>query len=100
MRRDLTAIRRRFHSWRGSVWLALWVFGLLGHSGLAEGAEGQGDAVASLRITPAQAHLRGPDSVQQLAVEGLPAGSEATDLTPSAVYESSDPRVAGARMVK
>src|SRR4051794_17569629 len=46
-----------------------------------------GDA---LRVVPAEVILRGPDAVQQLAVEG----QDARDLTATADYISSDPKVA------
>ncbi len=48
----------------------------------------------SLRIMPATVLLRGPDSVQQLAIDGLADGREPRDLTRQAKFESSDPRVA------
>lgn len=48
---------------------------------------------ASLAIVPAKAILRGPDSVQQLAVEGVSADGERHDLTTGAKFESSNPSV-------
>src|SRR4051812_30340031 len=48
----------------------------------------------TLRVTPARVALRGPDSVQQLAVEAIAAGVEVKDLTAEAQYTSSDPKVA------
>jgi hypothetical protein len=42
-----------------------------------------------LRVVPASAVLRGPDSVQQLAVEG----TDGRDLTDQAQYVSADPKV-------
>jgi Protein of unknown function (DUF1553)/Protein of unknown function (DUF1549)/Bacterial Ig-like domain (group 2) len=48
----------------------------------------------ALRIVPPSALLRGPDSVQQLAVDGLCSGGEPRDLTRSATFQSSDQRVA------
>ena len=51
-------------------------------------------AVDALRVTPPRAGLRGPDAVQQLAVDGLSAGTEAGDLTDLAAYETSDAKVA------
>jgi Protein of unknown function (DUF1549)/Protein of unknown function (DUF1553)/Bacterial Ig-like domain (group 2) len=72
------------------IWAVLLV-GLV--ATLARGETPDGSAPA-LRITPAKIVLRGPDSVQQLAVEALVGDSVVDDLTPSARYESSDPQVA------
>ncbi|HEV3166324.1 MAG TPA: DUF1549 domain-containing protein [Isosphaeraceae bacterium] len=49
--------------------------------------------VTAVRIIPAKVELRGPDAVQQLAVEGLATEDVLADLTPTAQYESSDPHV-------
>jgi Protein of unknown function (DUF1549)/Protein of unknown function (DUF1553) len=48
----------------------------------------------SLRVAPADVVLRGPDAVQQLAVDGLSAGHEPRDVTRRAKFVSSDVRVA------
>jgi hypothetical protein len=48
---------------------------------------------AGLRVVPASVLLRGPDSVQQLAVDGLMGEQVPRDLTRQATFESSDPRV-------
>jgi hypothetical protein len=48
----------------------------------------------SLRVFPAQVLLRGPDAVQQLVVEGLPAGLPAFDLTSEARFAITNPSVA------
>ena len=51
-------------------------------------------AEPSLRIFPAQTVLRGPDSVQQLAVEGSAADQAVLNLSGRAEFVSSDPKVA------
>jgi hypothetical protein len=51
---------------------------------------------AALRIFPVKVELRGPESVQQLVVDGLGPDQEPFDLTRVARFESSDPRVATA----
>ncbi|HEV3122485.1 MAG TPA: DUF1549 domain-containing protein, partial [Isosphaeraceae bacterium] len=45
-------------------------------------------------MTPAQGELRGPDAVQQLAVEGLQPENGVVDLTARVEYASSDEKVA------
>jgi hypothetical protein len=72
------------------IWAGVLV-GLMAPSALAATPGGAFDA---LRITPAQAVLRGPDSVQQLSVEGLTGDAAGDDLTPVASYESTNPGVA------
>ncbi len=47
----------------------------------------------TLRILPAKLVLRGPDAVQQLAIDALEKGGEAHDRTSQAEYRSSDPKV-------
>lgn len=54
----------------------------------------EADAPESLEVFPAVALLRGPDSVQQLAVDGRFPGGNPRDLTLKATYTSSDPKVA------
>lgn len=49
---------------------------------------------ASLKVVPATILLRGPDSVQQLAIDGLTADRGVIDLTGRAQFVSSDPKVA------
>ena len=46
-----------------------------------------------LRVTPADVLLRGPDAVQQLAIDGNLTGLAPWDVTRRAKYVSSDPRV-------
>jgi hypothetical protein len=53
-------------------------------------AAGEEPSPRSLKITPVSAALRGPDSVQQIVVEG----TDGKDLTDQAQYASSDPKVA------
>jgi len=47
-----------------------------------------------LRVVPATVLLRGPDAVQQVAVDGLIADREPRDVTREVRFESSDARVA------
>jgi hypothetical protein len=47
-----------------------------------------------LRVFPPRIELHGPDSVQQLAVDGLAQQRDRFDLTGAARFESSDPAVA------
>ncbi len=66
--------------------LALLVLiGLVGRS-----VAGETGAEAALKVTPKAATLRGPESVQQLVVEG----NNQRDLTHEAEYVSADPQVA------
>lgn len=74
------------------VGLALLGLSPLGVRGDSPKAEAR--PAVSLRIVPARAVLRGPDSVQQLAVEEPQAGLSARDLTSQAEFVSSDPNVA------
>ncbi|GAC1475944.1 MAG: DUF1549 domain-containing protein [Isosphaeraceae bacterium] len=75
---------------RGIIAL-LGAFLLLAGSGYA-GAEVPA-SVGSLTVVPTRALLRGPDSVQQLAVEGVTKEANRLDLTARASYVSSDPQV-------
>jgi hypothetical protein len=65
---------------------------------MVQGAVGAADRarpqVSGLRIVPATIHLRGPDSGQQVAVDGIATSSEPCDVTPEATFRSSDDRVA------
>jgi len=47
----------------------------------------------SLALTPARVVLRGPDSVQQLAVDGVSGAAQRHDVTHRATFVSSDPAV-------
>ncbi len=47
-----------------------------------------------LRVTPADVLLRGPDSVQQLAIDGLSGDPEPRDVTQKSRFASSNERVA------
>ena len=47
----------------------------------------------AIEVYPSKAVLRGPDAVQQLAVDGLQADATRLDVTASATYASSDPAV-------
>src|SRR5262245_20055906 len=58
----------------------------------AEDASDQ--SATSLRVEPADVVLRGPDSVQQLAVDASSGASSPRDVTRRARYASSDLRVA------
>jgi hypothetical protein len=73
----------------GLVLVAVWVC-----SGVAGAAVPAIPPLARLRVEPRSVDLRGPDSVAQLAVEGLSAGSGPRDVTHEATFESSDVRVA------
>src|SRR5262245_28313115 len=48
----------------------------------------------ALRVHPAEVHLSGPDSVQQLVVDGLTSDRAAFDITRELDYKSDDPAVA------
>ena len=70
-------------------------FGLLAAGSAARAESGrEAPAVLSLKVVPAAAALRGPDSVQQIAIEGLTADAKMLDVTAKAVFVSSDPKVA------
>jgi hypothetical protein len=59
----------------------------------AGGADGfQG--LTAVQVVPPRVLLRGPDAVQQLAVDGLAGDAPHRDLTLTASFESSDPAVA------
>ena len=49
---------------------------------------------ASLRVTPAEALLRGPDAVQQLAIDALAHDREPRDVTRVTKFATSSDRVA------
>jgi hypothetical protein len=57
-------------------------------------ASADADSVEELRVIPAKAELRGPDAVQQLAVEGRSAPQGILNLTAKARFVSSDEAVA------
>jgi hypothetical protein len=52
------------------------------------------DQLSGLLVQPARVLLRGPDAVQQLAVDGLAAAAASRDVTTQARFESSAPNVA------
>ncbi len=52
------------------------------------------EGFVSLSVTPSKTLLRGPDSVQQLAVDGILGDARRLDLTAKATFESSNPSVA------
>ncbi|MHC5538167.1 DUF1549 domain-containing protein, partial [Singulisphaera rosea] len=97
MRRALTAMVRPW-SKTSLTWTSRIVLFTLSLSGTsmvrAEAPQGAEAGPATLRIVPPKAVLRGPDSVQQLAVESSKAGSSAHDVTGRAEYVSADPKVA------
>jgi len=72
----------------------LWSLAVLGLLALCGAADSSNRETTALRVTPGQAELRGPDSVQQLAVEGVGSDSVVDDLTPEAEFASSHPDVA------
>ncbi len=53
-----------------------------------------GEEIVSIAVVPSRAVLRGPDSVQQLAIDGLTARSTREDQTAQATFVSSNPAVA------
>jgi hypothetical protein len=59
----------------------------------ATAAEPDPKGAASLAVTPPRALLRGPDSVQQLAVDGVAADATRQDLTAECTFVSSNPAV-------
>ncbi len=73
---------------RGICGVALALAGL-SHAGIAATAE----IPAAIAVIPPQATLRGPDAVQQLAVEGTFAGDVKRDVTVGAGFVSSNPSV-------
>jgi hypothetical protein len=60
----------------------------------AEAAQDLRKEIVGLQVVPARVTLRGPNSVQQLVVDGLRVGAEPHDITGLASYESLDGRVA------
>ncbi|MDR3636629.1 MAG: DUF1549 domain-containing protein, partial [Isosphaeraceae bacterium] len=81
----------------GTPWFLVGLGVLLaaGNAGLADTAkEIPSNVVAGvLKTVPVEVALRGPDSVQQLAVEGLAGVGKPLDLTTKASFASSDPKV-------
>ena len=57
-------------------------------------ADATDPSAKALRVVPADVVMRGPDSVQQLAVDLRTKAGSARDLTRQARFVSSDPRVA------
>jgi hypothetical protein len=73
--------------------LGLVFFGLASQPArVAAGVDAKG--LTSLGVVPSRALLRGPDSVQQLAVDGVAPDASRRDLTLSASFVSSNPEVA------
>jgi hypothetical protein len=72
----------------GLAFLALTVV-----AGAAPDGSGPAPGPSALEVYPARAILRGPDSVQQLAVDGLFSDASRRDLTGAAAFDSSDPSV-------
>jgi hypothetical protein len=58
------------------------------------GGDSNDPVLASLKVTPVEVLLRGPDSVQQLAIDGRSGPSEARDVTRRVRYATSDEHVA------
>jgi hypothetical protein len=89
------AVARFRRSWR-----ALFGFGLavVAWSSLtaraAAAADDSRQVPLGLRVVPATVILRGPEAVQQLAVDELLKGREPRDMTRQASFASSDPLVA------
>jgi hypothetical protein len=83
--------------WLKPTWTArvLVVWGLWATAGWGETPERpERPAPSVLRVVPPRVVLRGPDSVQQLAVEALGGDSDAIDATTKAEFATSDPEVA------
>ena len=76
-------------------WLAA-ITGLVASTGSsrAEAPKPEPAPVLGLTVFPTRAVLRGPDSVQQIAVDGVLADSSRRDLTTGSVFTSSDTAVA------
>jgi hypothetical protein len=82
-------IRARRNAASAFVWiLAIWAGPVL-----AVGAE-NGPVQSALEVYPPRVELRGPDAVQQLAVDGLLEGAARRDLTARATFTSADTSVA------
>jgi hypothetical protein len=82
-------MRRSWTVWLGAVLaLGLWL-PVRDVAGAAAPA-----AVSSVVVVPSKAVLHGPDSVQQLAVEGVTTDAARPDLTSDATFVSSDTAVA------
>src|SRR4051794_28506702 len=58
------------------------------------GEQGGSPSLAALRVVPPRAVLRGPDAVQQLAVERIAEEAPAGDFSGKAEFSSSDSKVA------
>ncbi|MFO0950775.1 MAG: DUF1549 domain-containing protein [Isosphaeraceae bacterium] len=72
-----------------------WALAITGACAAAAPVDTLASSPASLRVFPDRALLRGPDSVQQLAVDALEPDGSARDTTGSgAVFSSSDEKVA------
>ncbi len=56
--------------------------------------QGEKAAAVSIQVVPPKVLLRGPDSVQQLAVEAIGGDSAARDESAGAKFTTSDPKVA------
>ncbi len=77
--------------------IGLFAIAVVGSIATAEGASPSAPrtpVVQSLRLIPEETALLGPDSVQQVVVEGLAGESKPRDLTRAAEYVSSDVGVA------
>ncbi|SIO59414.1 Ig-like domain (group 2) [Singulisphaera sp. GP187] len=94
-RRRMTRILRS-NPWSTSLQatrvLLLW--GFCATAAWADQPPQAGSVADSLRVVPPRVVLRGPDSVQQLAVEVIASDSAARDESAQAKFGSSDPKVA------
>ncbi|WP_406695329.1 DUF1549 domain-containing protein [Singulisphaera sp. Ch08] len=94
-RRRMTRILRSTSWWipsRAARIFVLW--GLCTTAAWADRPTTEGAEPDPLRVVPPRVVLRGPDSVQQLAVEMIAADSAARDASSQAKFVSSDPKVA------
>jgi hypothetical protein len=92
-------MRRAWTAWSNPARFGLapaLLLGLLGWSATtaSAGPAATDEGVVSVAVVPPGALLRGPDSVQQLAVDGVRADGTRHDLTAAATFASSDPAVA------
>lgn len=77
--------------------IGLFAMAIVGSIAPVKGASpsgARGPVLQSLRLVPEETELLGPESVQQVVVEGITGGSKPRDLTRMAEYESSDIGVA------
>src|SRR5262245_10162690 len=90
-----TAKNRPHPMLKRSTLAALVCLAVSGPSPLAigAGADSVSPAAVGLRVYPSRAVLRGPDSVQQLAVEIPDSKGGTRDITRSVAFTSSDPKV-------